>query len=132
MKYLIRSITALAILAAPLVSQAPNTGPAHIILIRHGDKPADPSDPHLSPAGVARSKDLVKFVTTDPAIMALGTPVAIFATKTTKDDDGQRTQETVAPLAKTLLLCRRRTLARTSRHSPATSSPIRSTPARRC
>jgi hypothetical protein len=28
--------------------------------------------------------------------------VAIYATKTTKDDDGQRTQETVAPLAKAL------------------------------
>ena len=33
-----------------------------------------------------------------------GLPVAIFATRTTKDDNGQRTQETVAPLAKALKL----------------------------
>jgi hypothetical protein len=33
-----------------------------------------------------------------------GKPVAIFATRTTKDDDGQRTQETVAPAAAALKL----------------------------
>jgi hypothetical protein len=31
-------------------------------------------------------------------------PVAVFATRTTKDDNGQRTQETVAPLARALKL----------------------------
>ena len=36
--------------------------------------------------------------------MKLGAPVAIFATRTTKHDDGQRTQETVAPTAKALRL----------------------------
>jgi hypothetical protein len=34
----------------------------------------------------------------------LGLPVAIFATRTTSDDNGQRTQETVAPLARALKL----------------------------
>jgi hypothetical protein len=37
-------------------------------------------------------------------MIRLGTPAAIFATKTTKDDNGQRTQETVTPLASALRL----------------------------
>jgi hypothetical protein len=78
--------------------------PAHIILIRHAEKPDDPEDPHLSPAGVARSKRLVSYLATDPSMVGLGAPVAIFATRTTRHDDGQRTQETVAPLARALRL----------------------------
>jgi len=76
----------------------------NIILIRHGEKPADPKDPHLSPAGRKRAERLVSFITTDPAMTRFGPPVAIYATATTNDDDGQRTQETVAPLAKALKL----------------------------
>lgn len=93
---------ALALVAAQ--SLAAQAGPARIILIRHGEKPADPHNPHLSPAGVRRAQDLVTFVTRDPAITGPGVPVAIFATQTTRDDDGQRTQETVAPLARALHL----------------------------
>src|SRR5580765_3603934 len=81
---------------------SPTTGPAHIILIRHAEKPADPHDPHLSRAGVKRSKQLVSFITTDPGMTRFGAPVAVFATRTTKGDNGQRTQETVAPLARAL------------------------------
>lgn len=78
--------------------------PAQIVIIRHAEKPANPSDPHLSRQGVKRAKRLVSYITKDPAILKFGTPVAVFATKTTKDDNGQRTQETVAPLAKSLNL----------------------------
>jgi broad specificity phosphatase PhoE len=78
--------------------------PAYIIVIRHAEKPADPNDPHLSPAGVKRAKQLVSFITNDPAMVKLGVPVAVFATKTTEDKDGQRSQETVAPLARALKL----------------------------
>ena len=78
--------------------------PAYIIVIRHAEKPANPDDPHLSPAGVKRAKQLVSFITNDPAMVKLGVPVAVFATKTTKDNDGQRSQETVAPLARALKL----------------------------
>ena len=78
---------------------APLQPPAQIVLIRHAEKPDDPNDPHLSPAGVERAKQFVSFVTTNPAMTRFGTPVAIYATKTTKDDNGRRTQETVAPLA---------------------------------
>lgn len=76
--------------------------PAQIILFRHAEKPADPANPHLSPDGVARAAKLAGFLTSDPIMIRFGAPAAIFATKTTKDANGQRTQETVAPLAKAL------------------------------
>ena len=91
--------TILALLAPP---QA--TRPAQIILFRHAEKPADKANPHLSPTGVKRARKLVGWLTTDPVVNKFGKPVAIFATKTTKDDDGQRTQETVAPAAAALKL----------------------------
>jgi hypothetical protein len=87
----------------PLVAaQAPR--PAQIILIRHAEKPPDPENPHLSHAGVKRAGQLVSFITTDPAMLRFGLPVAVFATQSTKHDNGQRTQETVAPLARALNL----------------------------
>ena len=85
-------------------AQLPAAGPAQIIVIRHAENPADRKDPHLSPAGVKRAESLVSFIMTDPAMASLGRPVAIFATKTTKHGNGQRTQETVAPLARALKL----------------------------
>ena len=78
--------------------------PGHIVLIRHGEEPSDAADPHLSNDGRARAHAFVEFMTHDPAMIRLGTPVAIFATETTKDDNGQRTQETVTPLASALRL----------------------------
>jgi hypothetical protein len=53
---------------------------------------------------VQRAEQLVSFITTDPTMTRFGLPVAVFATRTTKDDNGQRTQETVAPLARALKL----------------------------
>ena len=94
----------LAILLTAARPQSPVAPPAQIILIRHAEKPADPDNPHLSPAGVTRAQSLVSFIMKNPAMSGLGTPVAVFATKTTKHDNGQRTQETVAPLAKALKL----------------------------
>ena len=78
--------------------------PARIIVLRHGEKPLDESNPHLSPEGVKRAGQLVAFITTDSAMTRLGPVAAIFATRTTKDDNGQRTQETVRPLAQALNL----------------------------
>lgn len=91
-------------LLSPVTSHPPVAGPAHIILIRHAEKPADSDDPHLSPAGVKRAGRLVSYIMTDPAMVKLGAPVAVFATQSTKHDNGQRTQETVAPLAAALKL----------------------------
>lgn len=98
------AVALLSTLAMPHALPAPVARPAHIILIRHAEKPADKSNPHLSPAGERRAGWLVSFITKDSAMIRLGLPVAIFATRTTKDDNGQRTQETVAPLAKALKL----------------------------
>lgn len=98
------AIVLLSVLPMPVSTQSPVPRPAQIILIRHADKPTDPNDPHLSPAGVKRAEQLVSFITTDAMMTRFGTPVAVFATHTTKGDNGQRTQETVAPLAKSLNL----------------------------
>jgi hypothetical protein len=98
---------ALILLSALLISasaHSPVARPAQIILLRHAEKPADPEDPHLSPAGVRRAERLVPFIMTDPAMSRLGLPVAVFATQSTKHGNGQRTQETVAPLARALKL----------------------------
>lgn len=98
------AIVLVAVLPTPVPTHPPAPRPAQIILIRHAEKPADPADPHLSRAGVKRAERLVSFIMTDPAMTRLGLPVAVFATQTTKHDNGQRTQETVAPLARALKL----------------------------
>jgi hypothetical protein len=104
------TLVLLGVAQAPMLVSTPAPSapraaqPAQIILLRHAEKPADPADPHLSPAGVKRAKQLVKAIKTDPVMMRFGLPVAVFATQTTKDDNGQRTQETVAPLAAALEL----------------------------
>jgi hypothetical protein len=99
-----RAIVLFAVFPAPIPTHWSVQRPAQIILIRHADQPADPRDPHLAPAGVQRAERLVSFITTDPAMTRFGLPVAVFATRTTKDGNGQRTQETVAPLARALKL----------------------------
>jgi hypothetical protein len=96
------AVFSLCLTAMPTHSPVPR--PAQIILIRHADEPDDPNDPHLSPAGVKRAEQLVSFITTDSALTRFGLPVAVFATRTTKHGNGQRTQETVAPLARALRL----------------------------
>ena len=101
MKLLFASLA--ATLLFPTAGKRPS-GPAEIIVIRHGEKPADKENPHLSPEGIRRAEELVTFMTTDPGITKGGAPAVIYATRTTKDDDGQRTQETVAPLARALKL----------------------------
>lgn len=83
---------------------SPVPPPAQIILIRHAEKPDDPDDPHLSQAGLKRAERLVSFITTSRAMKKFGVPVATFATQTTKDHHGVRTQETLAPLARALKL----------------------------
>ena len=98
------AIILFSVFPTPVPTHSPVPRPAQIILIRHADKPADPKDPHLSQAGVQRAERLVSFITTDPAMTRFGLPVAVFATHATKHDNGQRTQETVAPLARALKL----------------------------
>ena len=98
------AIVLFSVLPTPVPTRAPVPWPAQVILIRHADKPADPANPHLSRAGVKRAERLVSFITTDPVMTRFGLPAAVFATQATKRDNGQRTQETVAPLARALKL----------------------------
>ena len=102
---MLRSALALLVgFTAPVAAQMLPSGPATIVVIRHAEEPHDPGNPHLSKDGTARADRFVEFMTHDPAMIRLGTPAAIFATETTNDGNGQRTQETVAPLAKVLRL----------------------------
>src|SRR5882724_13134975 len=76
--------------------------PARVILIRHAEKPHDPSALHLSPEGEKRAWELVPFVTSDPELTRDGLPAALFASRATKSGHGQRPQETIAPLSREL------------------------------
>jgi phosphohistidine phosphatase SixA len=85
---LVRSAPASEFTAAP----HPNGGPSRIILMRHADKPDDPDNPDLSPAGVIRAEHLATYIP-----QAFGKPDYIIATARSKHSD--RPVETVAPLA---------------------------------
>ncbi len=76
--------------------------PAQVIIIRHAEKPKDPGALHLSSAGRKRAKELARFFKEDDVLMRHGEPSALFATKETKNGGGQRTKETLEPLAKDL------------------------------
>lgn len=78
--------------------------PAHVIVIRHGEKPKDRSEKHLSPAGEKRAERLVEFVKNNPELNRIGPPTALVAALPTKDGGGQRTGETLAPLSDALKL----------------------------
>ena len=96
-------MTYLAVVLA-LLAPLQATRPAQIIVFRHAEKPADDANPHLSPEGVRRARQLVGYLSTNSVVNKYGKPVALFATQTTRDGDGQRTQETVAPAAAALKL----------------------------
>ncbi len=76
--------------------------PAHVIVIRHGEKPGDRDAKHLSPAGEQRAEKLIEFVKANPELSGVGAPNVLIATLPTKDGGGQRTGETLAPLSSAL------------------------------
>ena len=98
MKYSLLILTVLGTLQLAVAQ------PAQIILIRHAEKPADPAALHLSKKGRERAKGLVPFLTNNPVLTQHGAPVALYAAHPTKHGHGQRTQETIAPLAEALHL----------------------------
>lgn len=84
-----------------LISQPSFASPAEVILIRHGEKPAQGA--HLNERGRQRAKALVSFFTTRSEVLRFGTPVAIYAMNPGVDsDDSDRPIETVQPLAEAL------------------------------
>jgi hypothetical protein len=91
-----------ALLFLSLSGQPALATPAEVIIIRHGEKPSDKGAKHLSVAGEKRAKALVPFLKENGTLMQHGPPVALFATKKTKNGRGQRPGETLQPLAKSL------------------------------
>jgi len=75
--------------------------PAQILIIRHGEKPAQGND--LSAKGEKRAQALVSYFETSPEVTQYGTPVAIYAmAPDDSQDPSRRPIETVTPLADSL------------------------------
>ncbi len=78
--------------------------PAQIILFRHAEKPPEESNVHLSDRGRERARALVSFLTTDPALITNGLPMALFAPRISPRGHARRAYETLEPLAERLKL----------------------------
>jgi phosphohistidine phosphatase SixA len=87
---------ALGLLAAVSLSSA-RRKPRQILLIRHGEKTGDKSDPHLNARGIARAAALHRLFPT-----RFETPQLLFATH--QSAHSNREVETVEPLARALRL----------------------------
>ena len=66
--------------------------PRSVLVMRHAEKPKDPHDPHLSPRGGARAKELARYIPE-----SFGQPDFIFAAAPSKHS--MRPHETVQPLS---------------------------------
>lgn len=75
--------------------------PARILIIRHGEKPADSSNPNLSPQGYQRAQILPTLFSKQPQLLTYGKPVALFAFNNS-DGHSNRGVETATPLAGSL------------------------------
>ena len=100
---MINKRTFLTVFAAVLICAAPLfAAPAQVIIIRHGEKPAQGSG--LNARGFQRARALVKFFQSAPEVTRYGTPAAIYA-MAPKDAAGSvRAIQTVTPLADSLKL----------------------------
>jgi phosphohistidine phosphatase SixA len=70
-----------------------SSNPKLLLVMRHAEKSADPSDPNLTPAGEARAKALADYIPNE-----FGAPDFIFAAAISKHS--ARPYETVKPLSK--------------------------------
>jgi broad specificity phosphatase PhoE len=100
-------LAALAVLpflptASLRADDAPKSYPAHILIIRHAEKPpANENSADLNAAGMARAEALAKlFARSDDRTTPFPAPDFLFATKESKKS--RRPVETIAPLAKDL------------------------------
>jgi broad specificity phosphatase PhoE len=99
-----RKLLGLAVLALAIPAQAQEAKsyPAHVLIIRHAEKPPDAAgSPDLSPRGKERARALRNlFRKSETRLKKLPTPDFIFATKDSANS--KRPGETVAHLAKKL------------------------------
>src|SRR3954447_7067360 len=85
-----------------IVAVAPAAAqPAHVILIRHGEKdPANHDNNHLSLAGKARAAALAPYLLESPDLRPLGRPAFVFAQRAPDPSKNSvRPIETVQPFA---------------------------------
>jgi hypothetical protein len=83
---------------APGTSPFPSgTGPARLLIMRHGEKTGDKSDPHLSPEGQMRAQKLATYIP-----QQFGKPDFLIAAA--NSNRSLRPFETIEPLAKALAL----------------------------
>ena len=73
----------------------PGTGPARLLVMRHGEKTGDANDPHLSSKGIERAKRLADYIP-----QTFGRIDFIFAARNSKKST--RPRATVEPLAAAL------------------------------
>jgi phosphohistidine phosphatase SixA len=92
--------TWLGALTGLLLLPAASAHPARVILLRHAEKPADESSPHLSEQGRQRAEALAHWLTTNPALTNGGAPSVLFASQATDHGHGQRARETLEPAAR--------------------------------
>lgn len=74
---------------------APGTGPARLLILRHGEKTGDKNDPYLSQPGQARAETLAAYIPETS-----GKPDFLIAAKTSRKS--QRPYDTLKPLAESL------------------------------
>ncbi len=75
--------------------------PARVLIIRHGEKPADSSNSDLSPRGYQRARLLPTLFAKQPQLLNFGKPVALFAFNNS-GGHSNRGIETATPLATSL------------------------------
>jgi len=96
-------VVVLFVAAVSACADEAKTYPARVLLIRHGEKPAEADSVELNDRGKERAEALRKlFKKTDKRPDPFATPDFIFATKDSKKS--HRPRETVTPLAKKLEL----------------------------
>ena len=76
--------------------------PSRVMIIRHAEKPANDSDPDLSPDGYKRAHALTELFNIHPEYASKGLPSHIFAAKYVPGQNANRAIETITPLAKVL------------------------------
>ncbi len=73
----------------------PGTGPSRLLIMRHGEKTGDKSDPHLSPAGARRAEALAAYLPQQPGKLD-------FLIAAANTDRSRRPRETLEPLGNVL------------------------------
>ena len=90
------------ICAGMLVASCVHAQPAQVILLRHGEEPADKANVHLSLRGEARAQALASLLGMNSPYTTNAPVAAVYASRVTKNGRGFRSGETMAPLGKAL------------------------------